>query len=235
MARERYLRGISEEELRPDPRPIEKPRTPKSWLENFWYHHKVGVLIGAFTVIALTILIVQTVTRERPDYTAVMVTENGLLPDEVTYLEQVLAQYGEDINGDGEVVVQINSLFLGGKQYANQDANAQSLQMQLITGDTLLYLYEPTYEERLTAVGRDNAHCFLTELAFTAEGVSEDKLCWNWTEHTRRAQDVILANLPKELCFGVRYAVPDDEESAEEYAQVVKLLEAFATEQPTAK
>ncbi len=235
MARERYLRGVSEEELRPDPRPIEKPHTPKSWLENFWYHHKIGVLIGTFAVVALTILIVQTVTRERPDYTAVMVTENGPLPDEVTYLEQVLAQYGEDINGDGEVVVQINSLFLGGKQYANQDANAQSLQMQLITGDTLLYLYEPTYEKRLTAVGRDNAHCFLKELPFTAEGVSEDKLCWSWSEHTRREQDVILANLPKELCFGVRYAVPDDEESAEEYAQVVKLLEAFATEQPTAK
>lgn len=235
MARERYLRGVSEEELRPDPRPIEKPRTPKSWFENFWYHHKAGVLIGGFAIIALTILIVQTVNRERPDYTAVMVTENGMLPDEVTYLEQVLAQYGEDINGDGEVVVQINSLFLGGKQLSNQDTNAQALQIQLVTGDTLLYLYEPAYEKRLTAVGADGNYCLLTELPFSAEGVSKDKLCWNWTENSVRKQDVILANFPEELCFGVRYAIPDDEESAQEYAQVVKLLEAFATEQPTAK
>ncbi len=235
MARERYLRGISEEELRPDPKPIEQPWTPKSWLENFWYHHKVGILIGGFTLIALVILIVQTATRERPDYTAVLVTENALLSEEVAYLEQVLAQYGEDVNGDGEIVVQINNLFLGGKQYANQDANAQSLQMQLITGDTLLYLYEPAYEERLTAVGRDNAHCFLTELSLSAKGMCDNKLSWNWAGHTRREQDVILANFPKELCFGVRYAVPDDEKSAQEYAQIIKLLEAFATEQPTAQ
>ncbi len=235
MARERYLRGISEEELRPDPKPIEQPWTPKSWLENFWYHHKVGILIGGFTLIALVILIVQTATRERPDYTAVLVTENALLSEEVAYLEQVLAQYGEDVNGDGEIVVQINNLFLGGKQYANQDANAQSLQMQLITGDTLLYLYEPAYEERLTAVGRDNAHCFLTELSLSAKGMCDNKLSWNWAGHTRREQDVILVNFPKELCFGVRYAVPDDEKSAQEYAQIIKLLEAFATEQPTAQ
>ncbi len=235
MARERYLRGISEEELRPDPRPIEKPKTPKSWLENFWYHHKVGTLIGTFALVALTILIVSTVTRERPDYTAVMVTENGLFPDEVTYLEGILAQYGEDINGDGKVVVSINNLSLGGQVYANQQANAQALQMQLITGDTLLYLYESTYEQRLTAVGQDGAHCFLTELPFSDDGVSEDKISWNWSGNTHREQDVILARFPKDLHFGVRYAVPDDEESAEEYAQIMKLLEAFATEKPKVK
>ncbi len=235
MAREWYLRGVSEEELRPDPKPTQRPQTPKSWLENFWYHHKVGVLISGFSLIALVILVAQAVTRERPDYTAVMVTETALLPDEVTYLEQVLVQYGEDVNGDGEVVVQINNLFLGGKQYANQDTNAQALQMQLISGDTLLYLYEPAYEERLTAVGRDNAHCFLTELSLTAEGIRDNKLSWNWAGHTVREQDAILANFPKDLCFGVRYAQPDDEKSAAERAQVLKLLEAFATEQPIAK
>ena len=130
MARERYLRGISEEELRPDPRPIEQPKTPKSWLENFWYHHKVGTLIGAFGLVALIILIVSTVTRVTPDYKAVMVTKNGLLPDEVTYFEEILAQYGEDINGDGKVVVSINNLCLGAQAYANQQANAQALQIQ---------------------------------------------------------------------------------------------------------
>lgn len=234
MARERYLWKVKEEELRPDPRPIEQPRTPKSWLENFWYHHKVGVLIGGFALIALTILIVNTVTRERPDYRAVLVTENALFPEGVTHLEQVLAEYGEDVNGDGEVIVQVNHLILGGNAYATSDANTQALQLQLLTGDTLLYLFEPAYEERLTAVGSDSV-CLLSELAFTAEGISEDKLSWNWAGHTRREQDAIVGTFPKDLRFGVRYAVPDDEESAQEYAQIVKLLEAFATEQPTAQ
>lgn len=235
MAREWYLRGVSEEELRPDPKPDLQPHTPKSWLENFWYHHKIGIIIAIVTLIALIVIIVHTVTRVHPDYTALLVTENALMPEEVTYLENVLADYGEDTNGDGKVVVNINNLFLGGKIYTNQDTNAQSLQMQLVTGDTLLYLYEPIYEERLTAVGQDNAVCLLAELPFSAEGVQDNKLSWNWAGHTRREQDILLETFPKELCFGVRYAVSGNEKSEAEYAQVMRLLEAFATERPTAK
>lgn len=235
MARERYLWGVSEEELRPDPRPIEKPRTPKSWLENFWYHYKFIVLIVGFLLIALTILIVHVVTRERPDYTAVLITENALPQEQVSYLQGVLAEYGEDINGDGEVLVAINNLSLGTKGYVNPQTNSQALQIQLVTGDTLLYIYEPAFEKRLTSVGADQNYCLLAELPFSGEGVSENKVCWNWSGNTRREQDVIFQMFPKDLCFGVRFAVPDSDKSAEEYAQVMKLLEAFATEQPTAK
>ena len=235
MAREWYLREVSEEELRPDPKPIEQPKTPKSWLENFWYHHKIGVLIGGFAIIALAIVITQSVTRERPDYSAVLVTETGLLPEEVDYLEGVLAKYGEDINGDGEVIVQINSLFLGGDVYANQSTNAQALQIQLITGDTLLYLYDPVYEDRLTKVGKDGAYCLLDELTMDAEGVSEDKLSWCWEKHPAREQDVFLSRMSKDLRFGVRVPLAEKEESVEEHAQVLKLLETFAKNQPTVK
>lgn len=235
MARERYLRGISEEELRPDPRPIEKPKTPKSWLENFWYHHKVGVFIGGFVLIVLTVIVVNILTRVRPDYKAVLVTESGFLPDEITYLEGILAQYGEDVNGDGKVVVNINNLCLGTMAGANPIANIQALQIQVLTGDTLLYLYEPVFEPRFTVVGSDKTYCLLTELPFSNEGVSEDKISWNWSGNTHHEQDVILARFPKDLHFGVRFAVPDNEESAEEYAQIMKLLEAFATEKLTAK
>ncbi len=235
MAREWYLRGVSEEELRPDPKPEQQPKTPKSWLENFWYHHKIGFLIGVFSIVALTILITQAVTREHPDYSAVLVTETGLLPEEVDYLEGVLAKYGEDINGDGEVIVQINSLFLGGEAYATQNANAQALQIQLITADTLLYLYDPVYEDRLTKVGKDGAYCLLDELTMDVEGVSEDKLSWCWEKHPVREQDVFLSRMSKDLRFGVRVPLAEKEESVDEHAQILKLLEAFATNQPTAK
>lgn len=235
MARERYLVGVSEEELRPDPVAPQTPQTPRSWLENFWYHHKVGILITVFSLVALAIVIGQMVTRERPDYKVVLVTENALLPDQVTYLEQFLAPYGVDVNGDGEVVVQIAALHLGGSVYTNQDANAQALQMHLISGDTLLYIYEPQYAERLTAVGRDNAHCFLEPLSITASGVSEDGLCWNWAEDARREGDMILEDYPEQLCFGVRSAKSDDEESAAQFDVCVALLEALALDKPTAK
>ncbi len=232
MARERYLVGVSEEELRPDPPRQTAPQTPRSWLENFWYHHKVAVMIGAVLVALAGVLIYDAITRVKPDYTMLLATEGGYPAEEITYFERVLEYYGEDVNGDGKVVVEIGSATLGGVQMATQGAGSQKLQAQLITGDTLVYIFEPKYAPRLTAVGRDNAHCFLTELPLTAEGMSEDKLYWNWKADKRRAEDEYLKLFPEELCFGVRYAKPDDEASAAAYERCVKLLEAFATDTP---
>ncbi len=232
MARERYLVGVSEEELRPDPTP-QTQWTPRSWLENVWYHHKVGILIGAFTLFALVIVVAQLVTRERPDYTVVLVTEEPYLSEEVTYFERVLATYGEDVNGDGEIVVQMSNLSIGGVRNTVQNANAQALQARLITGDALLYLYEPQYADRLTAVGKDGTHCFLTALPLETAGVSEDNLSWNWATDTRHRDDPVLATLPEELCFGVRYPRPDNEESAAAYDACVALVTAYATDTPT--
>ena len=235
MARERYLRGVSEEELRPDPKPPLEPQTPRSWLENFWYHHKAGVIVAAVGLIALVFVIAQIITRERPDYRIVLTTETPLMPELVTYFENYLAPYGTDVNGDGEVIVQLAALNLGGTVYTQQDANAQALQAHLITGDVLLYLYEPQYGERLTAVGRDGAHCFLEPLSLTVSGGSEDGLCWNWKDDARHKEDLLLKEFPEELCFGVRSPKSDDEKSAAQFDQCVALVEAFAQDKPTAK
>ncbi len=234
MARERYLVGVSEEDLRPDPMPTTE-WTPRSWLENFWYHHKVGIIIGAVTLLTLVVVLVQTLTREQPDYSIVLVTEEPYLSEEVTYFERVLATYGEDVNGDGEVVVQMANLSIGGVRNTVQNANMQALQARLITGDTLLYIFEPQYAERLTAVGKDGHHCFLTALPLTVAGMSEDALSWNWTADARHRDDPVLATLPEALCFGVRYPQPDNEESAAAYDACVALIEAYATNTPTKK
>lgn len=61
MAREMYLVGVDEEELKP-PAPPEQPKTPKGKWENFWYHYKWHTLGIAAAVIVLTVLIVQLAT-----------------------------------------------------------------------------------------------------------------------------------------------------------------------------
>ncbi len=233
MARERYLVGVSEEDLRPDPPKPEPEWTPRSWLENFWYHHKVGVLVGGFALLALVIILVQTFTRTRPDYTVMLVTDEPYVTDEITQLEQTLALYGEDLNGDGKIVVKIANLAIGGTKNTVQTANIQALQAKLLSGDTLLYIYEPKYEDRFTTAGSDGTHCFLTSLPFEAAGLSEDRLSWNWAADQRHIDDPLLATLPQELCFGVRYAQSDSEDSAAAYEACVALVEAYATNTPT--
>ncbi len=232
MARERYLIGVSEDELRPSLPRQTAPQTPRSWLENFWYHHKAGVIVGFFSLMLAVLLLVQVLTRVRPDYTIVLATDDGYSAESIAYFERTLELYGEDVNGDGKVVVEIGSLSLAAKDNMQYAANAQALQTRLITGDTVFYIFEPQYIERFIAVGRDNAHCFLTELPLTADGTSKDKLYWSWAADERHAEDPVLSMFPQELCFGVRYAKPNDEESAAKYAQCVALLTAYATNTP---
>ena len=54
MARDMYLVGVSEDELKPDPKP-EGPKTPKGKWDNYWYHYKWHTL-GAIAVVVGSIL-----------------------------------------------------------------------------------------------------------------------------------------------------------------------------------
>lgn len=71
-----YLVGVDEEELKPDPKP-EGPKTPKGKWENYWYHYKWHTIGALFIVVVLAITIGQMVNRDDPDYTIMLVTENG--------------------------------------------------------------------------------------------------------------------------------------------------------------
>ena len=51
MARDMYLVGVSEDELKPDPKP-EGPKTPKGKWDNYWYHYKWHTL-GAIAVVVV--------------------------------------------------------------------------------------------------------------------------------------------------------------------------------------
>ena len=52
MAREMYLVGVSEEELKPSP-PPERPNTPAERLKNFWFYYNWWVLAIAAAAVGL--------------------------------------------------------------------------------------------------------------------------------------------------------------------------------------
>lgn len=75
-------------------------------VSNFWYHNKVWILFTAFIASVVIFIVYDTVTREKPDLTVMMIANNGLSlrQDE---LEEFFEKYTDDLNGDGKVHVSV--------------------------------------------------------------------------------------------------------------------------------
>ena len=237
MAREMYLAGVSEEELQPTPK-AQPPQTPKGKWENYWYHYKWATIGGVFAVVVVVFLIVQAATINRPDYQMLLVTEKAYLEQQLEPLEQALAKYGQDVDGDGEVEVQIINAYMGKKNSTEYYTNSQVLQAHLISGDLMLYVWEPAYYEsfmEMISQSADEGYRFLASLP-AADGMLDDNTAWNWADSARHKEVDSIGVLPENLYFGVRNAKGTAEKSAQMYEQGLALLTGFITgEKPTAK
>lgn len=81
----------------------------KQKLSNWWHYHWVYVVAGVVGVGIVASIIKDTVFRARPDYQVAVVSRYDLPVDTSTALQQALCQFGEDLNGDGQVLVQLNT------------------------------------------------------------------------------------------------------------------------------
>lgn len=91
-----------------DVQPEEKRElTPEEKRRNWWHYHKWHIAVGA-VLIAIPCSIAWSALRQiKPDYQIAYVGENTLPDDTVTALETELAALGEDLDGDGRVVVRL--------------------------------------------------------------------------------------------------------------------------------
>ena len=80
----------------------------KKKIDNFFYYYKFHVLIGAFILIFLIIFIKDMVTKIDYDYSVAFLGNYGMSSDDSLALQQWFEEHGEDLNGDGEVHVQIS-------------------------------------------------------------------------------------------------------------------------------
>lgn len=226
MAREWLLRGVDPEELKPDKK-IEAPATPKGWLENFWYHHKWTFLGGVFLAVILIVLVTQLITRDTPDYHVVLMTKQSYLQPELAAMEDLLAKYGEDLDGDGKVEVTIQNCRISKETNQQHNSSFQIVQAHLMAGDVLLFAWdESAYELFMGSL--DNAlegdNTFLTPLP-AATGVTEEGTLYDWTGDPRLVG--LLENLPDTVYFGVRDAKGTAADSVQLHKESMDLLTKF--------
>jgi len=233
MAREWLLRGVDPEELKPDEK-IAAPATPKSWWENFWYHHKWTFWGCVFAAVVATVLVVQLVTRDPADYQVLLMTKQTHMEADVTAMEQLLAQYGKDLDGDGKVEVSIQNCRIAKDTNQQYNSGFQMVQAHLMAGDVLFFVWDESAYD-LFMDGLDNALeegvTFLTPLP-AAEGVSTDGMLYDWAGDPRAEE---LKAFPQTMLFGVRdiHGTAGDEEQL--HQECMDLLEAFINDKKTAQ
>lgn len=125
----------SQEQYNTQPQP---PReySKKEKAQNWWHYYKWVVVGGVVAVIALAWIIKDTVFQTRPDYQVAYVGQHELPADTAAALSTALQAYGQDRNGDGQVVVALNQYTLDfNSQTDGTDAYGQMAGVTKLSAD----------------------------------------------------------------------------------------------------
>lgn len=84
--------------------------TQEEQRKNWWHYHKWHIVIGVVLagIGANLVWHALGIGEVRPDYQVAYVGEHALPGDTAAAIEDLFASLGEDLNGDGQVVVQLN-------------------------------------------------------------------------------------------------------------------------------
>ncbi len=234
MAREWLLRGVDPEELKKEE--VEVIETPQTKWENFWYHHKWTFWGCVFAAVALIIVFTQMATSDSPDYRVLLITENSYMSGHVEQMQDLLAQYGTDLNEDGQVMVKIQNCLYGENARRTNNSGPQMVQAHLLAGDVMFFIWdEDSYELFMEGVEpkmKDGVE-FLADIPAEGRGVIEEGKIYTWEFDHRRLeyQDIF----PKKLYFGVRSLQGTAADAQELYDQSMALMEAFIQGQSASK
>lgn len=102
---------------------------------NWWYYHKGMVIIGVVLALGAALLIRDIFFRPAPDYQVGYVTTTPPPTEILANLQRQLESLGEDVNGDGRVLVEIFAYDLGFDARSMMDVEAASAGVTRLTVD----------------------------------------------------------------------------------------------------
>ena len=119
----------------------------KNTMKNFWFYYKKHLLIGLAALLVLVYLGIQKISTDKPDYHIGLVRSTALSEEEWAALESAFTAAGHDLNGDGQVLVQIHSYYVdladtSENAGVNNAETVQALDADLIGGVSGMFLLE---------------------------------------------------------------------------------------------
>lgn len=103
--------------------PMAQPTTTKAKVSNFFYHYKWHTVIAAFLVVVLAVCSLQFCSRESYDVHVMYAGPKGLVSAQTHAAATSLEGIARDYNGDGEVKVSFNTLYID-KRIDHGDENS---------------------------------------------------------------------------------------------------------------
>lgn len=127
---------------------LKETLTPREKLANWWFYHKFHVLIGALALLLVFYFLLQSRGTLPADYTVGWVGARDLDSAAAEQIAQALAQYGEDLNGDGQVWVEIHQMPMdlaavlerGGAGNEEERANILVLEADMSVCQSVIFL-----------------------------------------------------------------------------------------------
>lgn len=190
MASARYTINIKPEDLLPEEPP--KKMTKEQKRANFWFYHKWHVIIGFFVLLLVSYVIYTTVTTVQPDYTIGIMTQEGLPEEVLTAVQDALAPYATDRNGDGKIYVNVLAYQTAASGQTSNSSTDPYLQMagstqlmsDLSIGTSMIFLVDDV------ALRWADAEIFLQNDGTYSETPDFDNIGYAW------ADCPVLAALP---------------------------------------
>lgn len=121
----------------------------KEKVANFWYYYKMHTIIGAIIALALIIGCAQCAGRVEPDYKILLAVDDVATDTIVQAISTHFEQFGEDINGDGKVTVDVVDACTG-QTSDTVAAQSTKLMTELQMGETILIITDRHYYDKLS-------------------------------------------------------------------------------------
>lgn len=124
----------------------------KKRLSNYWYYYKVHTIVAVFCVIVLAVMLSQCATKERYDYSLTLYMSKPMNEMITSQMAEELEKYGEDLNSDGVVTVEIVNCSYGDNDNVRMNQIAK-LQTRLTMSESILFIVDETCYTSLYDMG----------------------------------------------------------------------------------
>lgn len=218
------LKKMQSGEMKAPPKPSEVaivPKTPKEKWDNFWFQYKWYVVAITAVTVVLAVLITQCATRTKYDMEVVYFTYTAALDEQTNAVAKYIAGYAEDVNGDGEINIQVVNCSFNGKSGDTQYRYTMMTKLQaMIAGDQNAMLF----------ITDEDSYKYLADLS-NGDGLFDGEPFMLGEEFYKATETDSYGKLPEGLriaCRRVSDTVLESKKgSADAYTNAEKTLEAI--------
>lgn len=130
---------------------VKETLTPKQKLANWWDYHRVHVAFAGIVLLLIVYFVIQDRSMgPKADYSVCYVAKTQLSDELASEIGAQLAQYGEDLNGDGTIHVSIHQCIIdldamlrrGDTNGEKERANLTALEADMSSNQSDIFILE---------------------------------------------------------------------------------------------